>query len=173
MAAASIVPALISVGGQVVNGMLQNHANNKAIAESERSRAYNTWLTQNSPILKSAGMRQAGLNPAFENGSQMGSTPSPSYPNIPNTIQPLDPMTLSNIQLMKSQEGVNDADKDLKEQEAERERIKNEYLPALMRSEVNLNTSSYVLNISKSNLSNEQAKEVAQNMYCLNRNAIS
>lgn len=124
--APAVGAALISAGAQVVNSMMQNHANNRALAEQQKARDYNTWLTQNAPILKAQGMRGAGLNPAFENGSQLGSTPSPTYPNVPNTIQPLDPMTLSNLALMSAEARKNNADAENQEIENDRKRAEDE-----------------------------------------------
>lgn len=117
---------LISAGAQVVNSLFQNQENNKVRAEQQMARDYNTWLTLNSPILKAQGMRGAGLNPAFENGSQLGSTPSPSYPNVPNTIQPLDPMSLSNLVLMSAEARKNNADAENQEIENDRKRAEDE-----------------------------------------------
>lgn len=46
--------------------------------EAQAARDYNNWLLSNQTQMKVQDMRSAGLNPAFLNGSVLGSTPSPS-----------------------------------------------------------------------------------------------
>lgn len=46
--------------------------------EAQIARDYNNWLLSNQTQMKVQDMRSAGLNPAFLNGSVLGSTPSPS-----------------------------------------------------------------------------------------------
>ena len=161
--------ALVAGGVSLANSLLQRRENNTARAynseEAQKARDYSTFLLRNGTQIKAHAMREAGLNPAFENGSQLGSMPStPSSPSSPNTIQPFDPMALSNIMLQRAQTDNLEADKDKKEQETIRQKIENEYLPALMKSQVNLNTSSYDLNIENCHLSKAQAQECAQNI---------
>lgn len=125
-----MIPALITAGAMVANTLMQKSENNKArsynSAEAEKARDYSSYLLNNQTKMKVADMRQAGLNPAFENGSVLGSTPSvPSSPSSPNTMQPLDPMALSNIALMASEVKKNNADAEAQEIENRRKRVED------------------------------------------------
>lgn len=127
----NIIPALIAAGASVANTVLQHNENEYAreynSQEAQKARDYSTYLMQNGAVLKASGMRQAGLNPAFENGAQMGSVPStPSAPTSPNTIQPLDPLALSNVALMSAKARKDNADAENQEIENARKQAEDE-----------------------------------------------
>ena len=125
-----MIPALIAAGSAVMNHVLQRNENDTARSfdarEAQKQRDYTTFLLENGAALKASGMRQAGLNPAFENGSQMGSTPTPSSsPTSPNSIQPLDPMALSNVALMAAQARKDNAEAENQEIENKRKKVED------------------------------------------------
>lgn len=86
-----MIPALIGALGAVGSTMLTNQAN-KANAESgyQMQKDYNQWLLAHQTQEHVKDARSAGLNPAFMNGSQLGSTPSPPAYTPPTYISPLD-----------------------------------------------------------------------------------
>lgn len=156
---------------QVVSSALQLSENDKArqynSEEAAKQRAYNTWMLDNSTQLKANDARQAGLNPAFMNGSILGSTPVPAAsPTSPSSTIPFDSSAL--LQGMKQESEIKNIDADTKKKEAENERqlIENTYLPQLMQSQIDVNFGDVRLKAAEMNLNNEQARMTAQK--CLN-----
>lgn len=83
----SMWQAIASIG----SGLLNNFANRENSKEAfEAQKDYSMWLLRNQTQERVKDLRSAGLNPAFMNGSQLGSAPpSPSY--TPSVSQnPLD-----------------------------------------------------------------------------------
>lgn len=86
-----MIPALIGALGAIGSTMLTNQAN-KANSESgyQMQKDYNQWLLSHQTQEHVKDARSAGLNPAFMNGSQLGSTPSPPSYTPPTYNSPLD-----------------------------------------------------------------------------------
>ena len=98
--------------------------------EAQKSRDYNTWLLGHATQLKVQDARSAGLNPAFMNGSVLGSTPTPSSaPSSPNTFQPFDSRAMFDAMRSISQIANTDADTKKTEAETDRQLIENTYQP--------------------------------------------
>lgn len=122
-----IVPAIIGAAAALGSNIITNIANRENSEHSwQREKDYNNWLLQNETQMRVQDARKAGLNPAFMNGSQLGSSGgSPSY-DTPQFQSPLDLGTammfgktaadtrLTNAQA-KAQELLN-ADKESKNQ---------------------------------------------------------
>lgn len=133
-------------------GQQLNQAQQYNTQEAEKARQYNTWLLSNSTQRNVQDARAAGLNPAFMNGSVLGSTPSPSVAassaGAPGSqasvgslgISPLDlsaPFSLlSNLMMQKAAVRKNNAD-------AERQEILNERMKEEDR-EFGINDVRYV-----------------------------
>lgn len=151
----------------ISNQIAQDKANEKArqynSEEAQKSRDYNTWLLANQSQLKMQDARKAGVNPAFMNGSLLGSTPSPSSsPTSPNTTIPIDPQMILSNELLRAQAQNIDVNSKKVETEIQRNKIENQYVGELMKSSIALNGSNIDLNVANSNLSKAQANEVAQ-----------
>lgn len=86
-----MIPALIGAAATIGSSILTNEANKRnADYAFNREQAYNNWLMQNETQMRVRDLRAAGLNPAFMNGAQMGSSAgSPSY-DTPHMLSPLD-----------------------------------------------------------------------------------
>lgn len=86
-----MIPAIIGAGGAILSTALTNSANSRNARNAfAREQAYNTWLMRNETQMRVKDLRSAGLNPAFMNGSQMGSSSgSPSY-DTPQMSSPVD-----------------------------------------------------------------------------------
>ena len=155
----SIIPAAITAGGALLGAIVNNRMNQDNAAHAfNQEKDYSSWLLNNQTQAKVKDMRSAGLNPAFENGSQLGATPSsPSY-NAPQVSMP----DLSNAILAGAQYENMKANADNLKEDTETKRINNSYLPALKENEIALAGSQIDLNVSGANLNDAKAKEVAQ-----------
>lgn len=115
----SIIGAAATIGTNIANRENAEHS-------WQREVAYNNWLLNNETQMRVQDARKAGLNPAFMNGSQLGSSGgSPTY-DTPQYQSPMDLSTammfgktaadtrLTNAQA-KAQELLN-ADKESKNQ---------------------------------------------------------
>lgn len=126
-----IWPAVIAAGASIANTLLQSSENSRNrdfnAREAEKSRDYNTYLMRNAGQMHAQDARQAGLNPAFLNGSIMASNPSSTAPasSSASGIQPLDPMALSNVALMASETRKNNADAQEKEIDNKRKQVED------------------------------------------------
>lgn len=135
---AAAAPAIVSSAASLVGTIYSNESK-----KSESRRAFNaekdfsTWLLRNQTQEKVRDMRSAGLNPAFENGSQLGASPSsPSYnpaqieaPDFTNSF--LWSRQLSDIQLQNAQKNDLIQSAEQKRLDNERQQIEN----ARLRSE--------------------------------------
>lgn len=149
------------------NQIGQDKENDKAreynSEEAVKSRDYNTWLLKNQVQLKAKDYRQAGLNPAFMNGSILGATPSPSAsPTSPNTVYTPDPNYLLSSKLLESEVKKTEAEAEKTTVETDKTKIETQYLPALLQSQIKLNDSHFELNVSGAHLNDEEAKEVGE-----------
>lgn len=134
----SIIPSIISAAA-VLGGTLYANEANKANSQRafDAEKDYSRWLLANGMQEKVKDMRAAGLNPAFENGSQLGASPSaPSYnnaqmekPDFTNSL--LWSRQLSDIQLQDAQKSDLQQSAEQKRLDNERQQIEN----ARMRSE--------------------------------------
>lgn len=135
--------------------------------EAQKSRDYNTWLLGHATQLKVQDARSAGLNPAFMNGSVLGSTPTPSSaPSSPNTFQPFDSRAMFDAMRSISQIANTDADTKKTEAETDRQLIENTYLPQMMQSQIDVNYGDLRFKASGVKLNEAQARQVTQK--CLN-----
>lgn len=157
---ASQIQSLANQIGQDKENQKARDYNSK---EAQKSRDYNTWLLQNQTQLKARDARQAGLNPAFMNGSLLSNTPSPSSsPSSPNSFYPIDPQLILSNDLLRAQARNVDVNSQKVETEIERNKIENQYVGDLMKSTIASNGSYVDLNITGADLNREQAKMVAQ-----------
>ena len=121
-----MVPALITAGAMLANTLLSRNENDRNrefnSMEAQKGRDYTSYLLKNEAKMKVADARQAGLNPAFMNGSVLASSPTspPTASSGSTSLTPLDPMALSNIALIASEVKKNNAD--AHEQEIENKR---------------------------------------------------
>lgn len=150
------------------NQVAQEKENDKArkfnSEEAQKSRDYNTWLLANETRLKAMDTRQAGLNPAFMNGSLMSSNPSPTSPASasPSTTIPFDISAPYSNMMLLSQARNLDAGARKNEVEADYKSIENTYLPMLLQSQVSINDGTISLIGEKVHLTKEQATNIAQ-----------
>ena len=164
----------LGFGGSIFNTLFQSGENSTAreynSAEAQKVRDYNTWLMRNGTQMKVADARSAGLNPAFMNGSQLGSTPTPSgSPESPNTVLPFDTSVgYTNSLLMSQKENVDaqtkntEEDSRVKALEADRKIIENKYLPLLSQKNISLLDGQIELTGENINYTKEQQKNLAQ-----------
>lgn len=167
MAWAAAIPALASLG----SSLLQLNENDKArdynLQEAQKARAYNTWLLSNQTQLKANDARQAGLNPAFMNGSILGTTPSvPSSPTSPNTTIPFDSSAILQGERLDAEIENLRAGTKKTDAEAERQLIENTYLPQMLQSQIDCNFGDVKLKAANANLSKEEARATSQK--CIN-----
>lgn len=131
--------------------------------EAQKARDYNTWLLANQTQLKAQDARSAGLNPAFMNGSILGSTPSvPSSPTSPNTYYPIDPTLILQSGLIKAQTQNVESQTKKVDSETDRQLIENEYLPQLLQSQFLVSMGDVRLKGSQVHLTDEQARLACQ-----------
>lgn len=122
-----IVPAIIGAAAALGSNIITNIANRENAEHSwQREKDYNNWLLQNESQMRVQDARKAGLNPAFMNGSQLGSSGGSLSYDTPQFQSPFDLGTammfgktaadtrLTNAQA-KAQELLN-ADKESKNQ---------------------------------------------------------
>lgn len=122
-----VIPPLVGAAASIGSNIITNLANkSNADTSFQREKDYNNWLLHNETQMRVQDARKAGLNPAFMNGSQLGSSAgSPTY-DTPQFQSPMDLGTammfgktaadtrLTNAQA-KAQELLN-ADKESKNQ---------------------------------------------------------
>lgn len=126
-----MVPALITAGAMLANTLLSRNENDRNrefnSMEAQKGRDYTSYLLKNEAKMKVADARQAGLNPAFMNGSVLASSPTspPTASSGSTSLTPLDPMALSNIALMASEVKKNNADAHAQEIENKRKEIED------------------------------------------------
>lgn len=133
-----MIPAIIAAAATLGSTI---YANESSKAQSQKAfdaeKDYARWLLRNQTQEKVRDMRSAGLNPAFENGSQLGASPSaPSYnpaqmekPDFTNSL--LWSRQLSDIQLQDAQKNDLMQSAEQKRLDNERQQIEN----ARLRSE--------------------------------------
>lgn len=87
----NVVPAIIGAAAAIGSSLLTNAAS-KSAADSayQKQLDYNQWLLTHQTQERVKDLRSAGLNPAFMNGSQLGSTPAPPSYDTPQYQSPLD-----------------------------------------------------------------------------------
>lgn len=126
-----MIPALITAGAMLANAFVSKGENDRNrrfnSLEAQKGRDYTSYLLKNESKMKVADARQAGLNPAFLNGSVLASSPTspPTASTGSSSITPLDPMALSNIALMASEVKKNNADAEAQEIENKRMRVED------------------------------------------------
>lgn len=167
----SIISAGVSIGTSIWNYFSQKEANEDAQEfseeEAQKSRDYNTWLLNNQTQSKVRDAQSAGLNPAFLNGSILGSTPTPSSaPSGFNTMQPFDSRSIFENMHRIASIANTDADTKKKEAETDRQLIENTYLPQMMQSQIDVNYGDLSFKASGVKLNEAEAKSTAQK--CLN-----
>lgn len=133
-----MIPAIIAAAATLGSTIYANEASKAQSQKAfEAEKDYSRWLLRNQTQEKVRDMRSAGLNPAFENGSQLGASPSaPSYnpaqmekPDFTNSL--LWSRQLSDIQLQDAQKNDLMQSAEQKRLDNERQQIEN----ARLRSE--------------------------------------
>lgn len=131
--------------------------------EAQKARDYNTWLLQNQTQLKAQDARSAGLNPAFMNGSILGSTPAVgSSPSSPNTFYPIDPTLILQSDYLRAQTQNVESQTKKVDSETDRQLIENEYLPQLLQSRFLVTMGDVRLKGSQVHLTDEEARLACQ-----------
>lgn len=185
--------ALIAAGGSILSSLLGNASNNSANKSNERinerqleesqkrlkeEQDYNNFLLTNQKQMQMSDAKSAGANPAFAQGSLLsGMSSSPSV-SVPNQL-PMHPYDWNGISqagnnylqalLTTAQVRKTNAETDLTEAQKDRQLIENEYLPNLMKSQVNLNTSNVKLIGENVHLTKKQADKVANEVLAINK----
>lgn len=144
----------------------QNRYNRNTANEMfDRQMAYNDRMLDTQVYRKVADMRRAGLNPAFENGSQLGASPLGVSPSSPTASAfPSRSLGMAEGSLMATQRENIEQDTQNKKQDEIRQKIENEYLPQLKSNEVHLLGSNIDLNATQMHLNEEEARGIAQNI---------
>lgn len=126
-----MIPALIAAGAALTNTLLSRNENQRNrdfnSREAQLGRDYTSYLLQNEAKMKVSDARQAGLNPAFMNGSVLASSPTspPTASSSSSSLAPIDPMIISNVALAASQVKKNNADAEAQEIENKRMRVED------------------------------------------------
>lgn len=88
-----------SLGGALISNSM---ANENAQRQDERTRALQEWQAKNIPAMQVQGLRNAGLNPAFQDGAMTpnatGSAPSGPTVDFGTAISALSQASLANAQ---------------------------------------------------------------------------
>lgn len=142
----------------------------------EKEKNYNNWLLGNQRQLQMADQKAAGVNPAFQNGSQLGGVSNPAKMDIPAQIPMNYNADYSGIssgvqsalnfflqkKLVNAQTHNLEADSYKKLAETDRQLIENEWLPRLKEGEWKLQTSTIAVNGSIMFKNDEERKLFSQ-----------
>lgn len=147
----------------------------KDMLKSEQD--YSTYMMQNQKQFQMQDLKNAGVNPAFAQGSQLGANAASSpTQSVPNQI-PMMPYDLNigsgvanSIQYMLQKKMVEAQTQNLyadtykKMAETDRQRIENKYLPSLLRGQCDMIESNIAVNASIKFKNEWEAKNFAQNI---------
>ena len=118
------------VGSALVSGVstLLTNEMNRANAQYSfnKQKEYNNWLLGHQTQAEVADARMAGLNPAFMNGSQLGSAPSPPSYDTPEFENPFDLSNLMMLGKVSADTEMSKANAQYLSEQAEGLRIENE-----------------------------------------------
>ena len=118
------------VGAALVSGastLLTNEMNRANARYSfNKQKDYNNWLLGHQTQSEVADARMAGLNPAFMNGSQLGSAPSPPSYDTPEFENPFDLSNLMMFGKVAADTEMSKANAAYMNEQAEGLRIENE-----------------------------------------------
>lgn len=118
------------IGSALISGVstLLSNEQNRANADYSfnRQKEYNNWLLGHQTQAEVADARMAGLNPAFMNGSQLGSAPSPPSYDTPQFENPFDLSNLMMLGKVSADTEMSKANAQYLNEQAEGLRIENE-----------------------------------------------
>lgn len=118
------------VGAALISGastLLSNEMNRANAQYSfDKQKEYNNWLLGHQTQEEVADLRKAGLNPAFMNGSQLGSAPSPPSYDTPEFENPFDLSNLMMFGKLSADTEMSRANAQYMNEQAEGLRIENE-----------------------------------------------
>ena len=123
------------VGAALVSGastLLTNEMNRANARYSfNKQKDYNNWLLGHQTQSEVADARMAGLNPAFMNGSQLGSAPSPPSYDTPEFENPFDLSNLMMFEKVAADTEMSKANAAYMNEQAEGLRIENERMKVI------------------------------------------
>lgn len=172
-AVASIASSIISSSSQNktnkemmrFQGIQQQNQNEFNATEAQKSRDYQSKMSNSEISRRISDLRSAGFNPAFATGvggASIGSVPqasasSVSVPNLRAPQAPIDPLELSQIAL-------NNASAKKAEAEAESTQKQTDWIDALNQSTIDVNTADISVKGSVVSVNEETKKKIAKDI---------
>ena len=147
----TVVGAGIGLAGTILNNQLNKQNSQYAWKQQV---AYNNMLLNRQTQMHVHDARSAGLNPAFMNGSQLGSTPSPPSYDTPVFENPISPDTAMMFGRVAAETRKTNADAEAQELLNEDKKAKNAVLNQETRT-------AWMLDGKE--LTNEEAQEYFDN----------
>lgn len=185
----AVIAAAGALGSAAVNWFSNKKTNdsNKEINQSqidysreafENEKEYNNFLLGNQRQMQMQDMKSSGMNPAFVQGSNLGGSTISPHQQLPNQI-PMDYRFDTGInegvsnyltaQMNKALIRKANVDADLTEAQKDRQLIENEYMPKLLQSQFDLNTSNVKLIGQNVHLTHKQADKVASEILAITK----